>query len=59
METEIGETWILEPQLGRVAHGIQNRSHRLRALGNAIVPQNAQVIFEYIKPFLGVTNVYN
>ena len=58
-EKEIGETWILEPQLGRVAHGIQNRSHRLRALGNAIVPQNAQVIFEYIKPFLGVTNVYN
>lgn len=58
-EKEIGETWILEPQLGRVAHGIQNRTHRLRALGNAIVPQNAQVIFEYIKPFLGVTNVYN
>jgi site-specific DNA-cytosine methylase len=25
--------------VGRVAHGIRNRAHRLRALGNAVVPQ--------------------
>ena len=56
---EIGRSWEVEPKLGRVAHGIPNRTNRLKGLGNAIVPQNAQVIFEYIKPFLGVTNVYN
>ena len=36
--------WKPEPQLGRVAHGIPNRVDRLRALGNAVVPQVAEVI---------------
>ena len=31
--------WISEPNVGRVAHGIPERSHRLKALGNAIVPK--------------------
>lgn len=34
--------WELEPELGRVAHGVANRSHRLRALGNGIVPAVAR-----------------
>lgn len=36
--------WKPEPQLGRVANGIPNRVDRLRALGNAVVPQVAEVI---------------
>jgi len=36
--------WLPEPELGRVAHGIPHRSHRLRGLGNAIVPQVAAEI---------------
>ncbi len=39
-----GGWWAVEPQLGRVAHGIPNRSHRLRALGNAVVPQIPELI---------------
>jgi len=31
--------WATEPDVGRVAHGISNRAHRLKALGNAVVPQ--------------------
>ena len=30
--------WLPEPNVGRVADGIPNRSHRLKALGNAVVP---------------------
>ena len=33
------EPWLAEPDVGRVADGIRNRAHRLRALGNAVVPQ--------------------
>ena len=36
--------WDLEPDVGRVAHGIPNRTHRLAALGNAIVPAVAYEI---------------
>ena len=38
--------WAVEPELGRVAHGIPHRVDRLKCLGNAIVPQ---VAFEIIK----------
>ena len=31
--------WKPEPSVGRVANGIPNRSHRIKALGNAVVPQ--------------------
>jgi len=40
--------WLPEPELGRVANGIPNRAHRLRGLGNAIVPQVAQEIIRAI-----------
>jgi len=33
--------WTTEPNVGRVAHGVPARVDRLRALGNAIVPQVA------------------
>lgn len=38
--------WHSEPAVGRVAHGIPRRVDRLRCLGNAIVPQVAQVVAE-------------
>jgi DNA (cytosine-5)-methyltransferase 1 len=31
--------WDTEPDVGRVAHGVPSRVDRLRALGNAVVPQ--------------------
>lgn len=33
------ETWAVEPDVGRVAHGVPARVDRLRVLGNAVVPQ--------------------
>lgn len=37
--------WDAEPNVGRVADGIPNKSHRLHALGNAVVPQQARFAF--------------
>ncbi len=39
-----GSWWAVEPDVGRVAHGIPARVDRLRALGNAVVPQVAEMI---------------
>ena len=36
--------WATEPNVGRVAHGVPSRVDRLRALGNAVVPQVAEFI---------------
>jgi DNA (cytosine-5)-methyltransferase 1 len=36
--------WEVEPDVGRVANGVPNRVDRLRGLGNAVVPQVAEVI---------------
>jgi DNA (cytosine-5)-methyltransferase 1 len=36
--------WATEPDVGRVAHGVPARVDRLRALGNAVVPQVAEHI---------------
>lgn len=32
------------PELGRVAHGVPDRTHRVKALGNAVVPQIPEII---------------
>ena len=47
--TQAPVRWPTEPAVCRVAHGIPNRVHRLRALGNAIVPQVAKQIFITLK----------
>jgi DNA (cytosine-5)-methyltransferase 1 len=36
--------WDVEPNVGRVAHGIPGRVHRLKGLGNSIIPQIAEEI---------------
>ena len=36
--------WTVEPDVGRMAHGVSARVDRLRTLGNAIVPQAAEAI---------------
>ena len=41
--------WNVEPNVGRVAHGIPKRVDRLKGLGNAIVPQLAMQIGLAIK----------
>jgi DNA (cytosine-5)-methyltransferase 1 len=45
--TSIG-WWSVEPDVGRVAHGVLARVAKLRALGNAIVPQ---VAAEFIRAY--------
>jgi len=45
--------WAIEPELGRVAHGIPNRVDRLKCLGNAIVPQVAYQILKVIAEIEG------
>lgn len=39
-----GRFWLPEPNVGRVAYGISDRVDRLRALGNAVVPQIPEMI---------------
>jgi DNA (cytosine-5)-methyltransferase 1 len=37
-------SWATEPDICRVANGVPQRSHRLKALGNAVVPQIPEII---------------
>ena len=41
--------WETEPDVGRVANGVPARSHRLKCLGNAVVPQIPELIGRAIK----------
>jgi len=47
-----GQWWKVEPDVGRVAHGIPARVDRLRGLGNAVVPQVAEVVGRVIMEML-------
>ena len=42
--SEVGKQWASEPDVGRMADGVPYRMDRIRALGNAIVPQIAEMI---------------
>jgi hypothetical protein len=49
LETESGISgesswWHVEPDVGRVAHGIPGRVYRLKGLGNSIIPKIAEEI---------------
>jgi DNA (cytosine-5)-methyltransferase 1 len=39
-----GNEWSVEPDVGRVAHGVPARVDRLKGLGNAVVPQIPELI---------------
>jgi len=43
-----GLQWATEPNVGRVADGVPSRVDRLRALGNAVVPQQVYPILKAI-----------
>ncbi len=45
---DCGEFWAVEPDVGRVAHGISSRVDRLKCLGNAVVPQQIYPILKGI-----------
>jgi len=47
--TDKQKFWATEPNVGRVANGVSNRSHRIKALGNAVVPQIPEIIGRIIK----------
>ena len=47
-QSERSDWWAVEPDVGRVAHGIPNRVDRLKCLGNAVVPQQFYPIFKAI-----------
>jgi hypothetical protein len=36
--------WSVEPDVGRVAHGVPSRVDRLKGIGNAVVPQIPEII---------------
>ena len=41
---DLGQWWEVEPNVGRVANGVSDRVDRLKGLGNAIVPQVAELV---------------
>lgn len=43
--------WPIEPGVGRVADGIPDRSHRIKGLGNAVVPKVAETLGRAIMDF--------
>lgn len=43
--------WAVEPDIRRVVDGVPSRVHRLRGLGNAVVPQVAEWVGERIMEF--------
>ena len=50
-QTASGSSWGAEPSVGRVANGVSNRMDRLKSLGNAIVPQVAEIFFQSIQEY--------
>tara|TARA_B100001123_G_scaffold303510_1_gene338814 strand:+ start:153 stop:962 length:810 start_codon:yes stop_codon:yes gene_type:complete len=48
--------WTTEPPVGRVADGVPFRVDRLRGLGNAIVPQVAEVVGRWVVDVLTETD---
>ena len=49
--------WAIEPDMGRVAHGVPRRVDRLRGLGNAVVPQVAELLGRLIMAAEAISHV--
>ena len=47
-QLERSDWWAVEPDVGRMAHGIPRRVDRLKCLGNAVVPKQFYPIFRAI-----------
>lgn len=47
--------WDTESTVGKLANGIQHRVDKLRAIGNAVVPQQAKEAFEML---MGIRKVH-
>jgi DNA (cytosine-5)-methyltransferase 1 len=43
-EPALSSWWTVEPDVGRVANGVSSRVDRLKGLGNAVVPQVAELV---------------
>jgi DNA (cytosine-5)-methyltransferase 1 len=41
-------SWVAQPRMDRMAHGIPDRVHRIKALGNAVSPPLIRVIGEMV-----------
>lgn len=43
--------WPAEPDVGRVVDGLQHRTHRIKCLGNSVVPQQVAQAFKMLTGF--------
>lgn len=48
----IESDWTTEPSVGRVVNGLSNRAHRIRCLGNSVVPFQVQTAFKKLMGLL-------
>jgi DNA (cytosine-5)-methyltransferase 1 len=53
-DAPLGSWWFVEPNVGRVADGVPGRVDRLKALGNAVVPQIPEIIGRAIMNSLNI-----
>jgi DNA (cytosine-5)-methyltransferase 1 len=45
-QRRIESNWSVEPDVGRVVNGLPNRTHRIRCLGNSVVPLQVREAFK-------------
>ena len=48
---QAAQFWKPEPNVGRVVNGLPNRTHRIKALGNSVVPQIPEIIGRMIMAY--------